>query len=350
MLEHYKLLGISPAATSAEIRRAFRILARRYHPDVNPGKGSSDKFRQISEAYHVLSDPEARKQYDQERSVHETFSSAFDRAHQAYRKQQSAAKTTPEPRANQQAKTKDESQPSPGKLSKHDQATAKIKEPQLPWIVSFVTGKINSGLSRAKNLFPPSSKFSPSKPSLTSLSVVEVSISVFEAITGIRKTIEISESPGDARKVSISIPAGVWQGSVLRLRSRGDKGDEIIAIIRVAHHPWLSISHRGLTVELPITISESMLGAKVQAPTLDEPIILSVEPGTQSGTEVRLKGKGILLPDSSRGDLYIRFLVKCPANHPSEETTAACKVLERGYAELVREGFPRSIVEGSKAP
>jgi curved DNA-binding protein CbpA len=107
MLEHYKLLGISPAATSAEIRRAFRILARRYHPDVNPGKGSSDKFRQISEAYHVLSDPEARKQYDQERSVHETFSSAFDRAHQAYRKQQSAAKTTPEPRANQQAKTKD---------------------------------------------------------------------------------------------------------------------------------------------------------------------------------------------------------------------------------------------------
>jgi curved DNA-binding protein CbpA len=80
MQDHYKTLGLSSAATREEIRRAYRVLARRYHPDVNPGNSTAERFREISRAYETLSDPERRKQYDSERETEESFSSAFDRS------------------------------------------------------------------------------------------------------------------------------------------------------------------------------------------------------------------------------------------------------------------------------
>jgi curved DNA-binding protein len=175
---------------------------------------------------------------------------------------------------------------------------------------------------------------------------MEVSISIFEAIAGVRKTIEVVERSGEMKKLSISVPAGVCQGSLVRLRSKENESEEIIVVIRVAHHPWLSISHRGLTIEVPITVSEAIAGAKVQIPSLQEPLLITVEPGTQSGKEVRLKGQGVVLPDGSRGDIFARFLIKVPPLSESSESASKLVELESLYHGSVREHLPKSIVDG----
>ncbi|MEY4668229.1 MAG: hypothetical protein RL518_928 [Pseudomonadota bacterium] len=354
MQDHYKTLGLSSAATREEIRRAYRVLARRYHPDVNPGHSTAEKFRQISAAYEVLSDPEKRNQYDSERDLEETFSSAFDRAHQAYRKQQAAAHKRP--RDTQQEPPKQTTPPPPRQEPKPPPKAQPKPEPRIvrttaatkPTRLSSLRKTLETSLSRAKNILskPPPEK--PVRPTISSIALLEVSISVFEAIAGARKTIEIAEKNGELKKLSIAIPSGVRQGSIVRLRSKENESEEIIVVIRVAHHPWLSISHRGLTIDVPITISEAIAGAKVQIPSLQDPLLVTVEPGTQSGKEVRLKGQGIPLADGTRGDLFARFLIKVPTLAESPDNGSKLVELESLYQGSVREHLPKSIMDGEK--
>lgn len=174
---------------------------------------------------------------------------------------------------------------------------------------------------------------------------MEVSISVFEAIAGVRKTIEVAEKNGEMKKISVAIPSGVRQGSIVRLRSKENETEEIIIVIRVAHHPWLSMTHRGLTLEIPITVSEAISGAKVQVPSLGDPLLVTVEPCMQSGREVRLKGQGIPFADGTRGDLYIRFMIKVPTGAETSDTPAQLSALEALYQTPVREHLPKSIMD-----
>lgn len=350
MRDHYKTLGISSAATREEIRRAYRVLARRYHPDVNPGKATEEKFRQISAAYEVLSDPERRKQYDDEREVQESFSSAFDKAHQAYRKQQAAVKSAskPKPPPQQTTRPRPQAPPQPAPHPQPEPKVAKVSPKPKPTRFSTLRKSLESSISRAKNILTKSPPQRPSRPTISSLALMEVSISVFEAIAGARKTVEVTEKNGEVKKVSVVIPAGVRQGSVVRMRGK-DSSEELIIVIRVAHHPWLSISHRGLTIEVPITISEALSGAKIQIPSLGDPLLVTVQPGVQSGTEVRLKGQGIPLSDGTRGDLFMRFLIKLPTVGDSSESSKAVAELEALYTLPVREHLPRSIMEAQES-
>jgi DnaJ-class molecular chaperone len=355
MQDHYSTLGLSSAATREEIRRAYRVLARRYHPDVNPGGTTAEKFRQISKAYEVLADPEKRKQYDSEREAEETFSSAFDRAHQAYRKQQAAApkgsRVPPRQPAQSGQSSRQQAAPPPPREEPKPQPKPEPKIVRTtikpaPSRVSGLRKTLEASILRAKNILAKPAPPKPSRPTISSIALMEVSISVFEAIAGVRKTIEVAEKDGEMKKLSISVPAGVRQGSIVRLRSKENDSEEIIIVIRVAHHPWLSISHRGLTIEVPITVSEAIAGAKVQIPSLQEPLLVSVEPGTQSGKEVRLKGQGIPLPDGTRGDLFARFLIKVPPIAESSESAAKLVELESLYHGSVRDHLPKSIMEG----
>jgi curved DNA-binding protein len=350
MHDHYKTLGLSSAATREEIRRAYRILARRYHPDVNPGKATDEKFRQISEAYEVLSDPERRKQYDDERNVQESFSSAFDKAHQAYRKQQAAAKphARPKPPPQPKPQPKPQQRPQPSPQPPPEPKVAKVSLKPKPSRLSALKKSLESSISRAKNILakPPPPK--APRPTLSSLALMEVSISVFEAIAGVRKTVEVVEKDGELKKVSVAIPAGVRQGSIVRMRSK-DSSEEIIIVIRVAHHPWLSITHRGLTLDVPITVSEALSGAKIQVPSLGDPLLVTVEPGAQSGTEVRLKGQGIAFADGTRGDLFLRFLIKVPSVTGTPESPKTLEELDALYGTSIRAHLPRSIMDAQES-
>jgi curved DNA-binding protein len=359
MRDHYKTLGLSSAATNAEIRRAYRILARRYHPDVNPGRSTTEQFRWISEAYEVLSDPLQRKAYDQERDLLDTFSTAFDRAHQAYRRQQQAAHSTvkrpaPRPQQSGQSTTQSTQRSEAEEKGPTKRTVVRISSRLKADASENITARVKKLATQARStaetlktwIDPFAAKKTPPKKSaISSFSVVEVSISIFEAISGVRKSIEIPEADGGTHKLSVLIPAGVRQGSIVKAQSHAESREQVIVVIRVADHPWLSISHRGLTMNLPITISEAITGAKIQVPSLGEPLLVTIEPGMQSGKEVRLKGQGVFLADGARGDLYIRFLIKTPPLTDPVSLAQACAPINALYSGDVRSELPKKIGE-----
>jgi DnaJ-class molecular chaperone len=167
---------------------------------------------------------------------------------------------------------------------------------------------------------------------------------VIDAIRGLKKTVELNDGTS-LKKISVTIPAGVRSGSVIRFRRRENTSEEIVIIIRVAAHPFLSIAPKGLIIEVPITVKEAVLGARIKVPTLDEPSTVFIEPGTQSGTEVRLRGQGIQYRDGAKGDLFVRVMVRVPATHGAVGLAEKCGELEMYYEKSVREALPHSILE-----
>jgi DnaJ-class molecular chaperone len=334
---YYATLGVSSAATPDEIRRAYRVLARRYHPDVNPGRASEEKFKRIAEAYAVLSDAAKRRQYDGERA--DSFANAFERAHQAYRRNQESASQAGYTKTDQppprQERREAKPPPRPPKLGPDVDRLAALSRR------AFET--LRRGIFRGWG-DDDSQSAEDRGTRISKVSLIEVSLSVTDAIKGVRKTVEISDEK-ERRKISVSIPPGVRSGSVIRFRRKEDASEEIVLIVRVAAHPALSISHRGLTFEVPVSVGEALNGAKIQIPTLDEPVILTVEPGTQSGTEVRMKGQGIKYRDGTRGDLFVRFMIRVPEAPEAVGLKEKSAEIDRYYAKPVRSALPKSLLE-----
>lgn len=299
MNNYYQILGLNQSATNSEIRRAYRVLARRYHPDVNPGKDSENRFKIIAEAYSVLSDDSKRTQYDSE----------FDRttAFKNFAQNQRRGQST-----NRAQERYVESQRSGFQGQRPSTAAARPAVSTPPRPRTF-TERLS------KNLTELAAKLRRSREhvSIRELALIEISLSVGDAIHGVKKTVEITEG-ARSRKVSVRIPPGVRTGSIVRMRAAHNQREELIMIVRVAPHPFLQITARGLVVEVPITISEALFGASISVPTVIDPVIVKVRPGTQSGSELRIKGKGILEKDSVRGDLFLRFLIRVPGESSSK--------------------------------
>lgn len=374
MRNHYKTLGITNAATPAEIRRAYRVLARRYHPDVNPGRSSEEVFKTIAEAYSVLSDPDKRQQHDLElERSSESFSKTFDRAHEVFKRNQQAQaykkateqKPKPSPEKNtsrEQTSTRGPEEPKkpaspPPKSPRIRQkpiakirAIAKQTTARLRDSSSLITRASTNALRRFRKV----EQRAKNEASVSNIALLETSVSIHDAIQGARKTIEIPGANGEPRKISVVIPPGVRSGSIIRFRRKEDPSEEIVVVVQVEHHSWLSISERGLTMEIPITIAEAVTGGKIQIPSLGDPLLVTVEPGTQSGREVRLKQQGITHRDGTRGNLFIRFIVKVPegdtlkepsANSDTSPLTTGAKALDGFYTSSVRSHLPRSLIE-----
>jgi curved DNA-binding protein len=169
-----------------------------------------------------------------------------------------------------------------------------------------------------------------------SVSVMEVLVTVPEAITGINKTVEI-----DGRRFVMVVPPGVRTGSIIRLRSKKSR-DEVIVLIRLAPHPFLSIHPRGLVVEVPISIGEAYSGAKIRVPTLDGEISLKVPKSTQSGREVCLKGKGIMNKEGERGDIFYRMMIHLPEVAEFQQIAGS---LEQYYQNSIRQRLQGRLIK-----
>jgi len=347
MVNHYKTLGLTNAATHTEVRRAYRILARRYHPDVNPGARSEDRFKEISKAYSILSDPEKRAQHDLELNrASESFSQTFDRAHAALKKNQqraaySRAQTQSEP-------TKQEATPPRSQRKKFAPSKRSIRGDTLRSIrrISAITSTTLSRISDMACRLTSMRRrgYNSAGSPISQITIIETSISVANAIQGTRQTVEIPSGDGSSQKISVTIPAGVRTGSVIRFRNKHNSREEIVVVVQVERHPWLCLSERGLTMEIPLSISEAVEGGKIQVPSLGDPLLVTVEPGTQSGREVRLKNQGLTLRDGSRGDLFIRFIVKVPESADTTSLATHTRALELLYPIPVRQHLPKTIL------
>jgi curved DNA-binding protein len=321
MNSYYQILGVDKNASQEEIRRAYHALARKLHPDVNQSEEAVNIFKEVTTAYNVLSDPTQRTQYNNlqyQRSNKNKYTDNNENRnrsrstnYRSYREQSEAYN-----RSAFDSPNNDNSE----------------QEPYVSLVDVPISNLLKSGTKYFKKIF---SFFKDRKNFGESLSIIEVVVTVEESIKGAEKIVQVT---GEAtpRKVKVSIPTGVRDGSIVRLRSRNRPRDEILVIMRIAPHPFLRIEPKGLIAEIPITIGEAIEGAQIEAPTLDRPVSFTIPPGTKSGREVCIKGRGVNLEDGTRGDLFLRFIIQPPSSLHSQNVLSLAKELDKYYHQHPR--------------
>jgi DnaJ-class molecular chaperone len=270
-------LGVSRTASADDIRKAFRKLAKKHHPDVNPGnKASEEKFKRASSAFDLLGDVEKRRRFDageidaDGREVMRGFSGhPFG-------------------------------QGSGGPGGPGGFRSAEFDNVDLSEILGEMFGR--GGGARGGGGFP--SRGSDIR--------ARMEISLEDAIRGGKTRIGFS----DGRTIDVTIPKGAVDGQVLRLRGQGapgrsGPGDALIELA-LRPHPIFRREGDALVFDLPLSVPDAVLGAKVEAPTPDGPVTLSVPKGSNSGATLRLKGKGLPTGKGGRGDLLARIMITLP--------------------------------------
>ena len=300
--DYYKILGVSKNASKEDIKKAYRSLARKYHPDLNPDdKMAEEKFKELQEAHEVLSDEEKRKTYDM-------FGSAEFRP---------GGQTTWR-RAGD-----------PGGSSY--QYTYSSKDfPGFEDIFKDIFGfrgdpRARRGAGRGaggtfRDIFTYASREKPTKGKDLEY---QIEIDFNTAIKGGVRDISISRQRLNnviTEKLSVKIPPGVATGSKIRVQGkgesggRGDKGDLYLRI-KVKPHPMFKRKQDDIYLELPITYYEAALGKQVDVPTIDGTAKVSIPSGVQNGTKLRLKGKGVQnVKTKVRGNQYVEIKIVMPDN------------------------------------
>ena len=296
--DFYEILGVSRTATQDEIQRAYRKLARAHHPDVNRDPGAEDRFKDISEAYDVLSDPETRRRYDAfgpdfRRIPDGVDPDTWDRAAAAGRTRGSR------PGAGRRA----------GPQADTGFTTGFGDDIDLDDLFGGLFG------GRAGRGWGPI-------PGADQEAVIELTVE--EAYRGTRRSVTL-EGGGQTRTLEVTIPAGVTNGQRIRLAGQGGRGTEgasagdLYLIVRIAQHPRYRVEGRDLHVELPLAPWEAALGATAAVDTPDGEAKVKVPPGTSTGRRLRLRGRGLPNPRGTPGDLFAEVRILVPRKLSAKE-------------------------------
>ena len=306
--DFYDALGVSRTASADEIQRAYRKLARTYHPDVNKEPGAEDRFKEVSEAYDVLSDPETRKRYDafgpSFRQVPEGVDADTWRA-----AQQQGGRRRASTGARSGTWTTVGGDGDVFTNFGGDMGDIDIEE---------LFGDFFRGSGRARG---GARSTGPRRGADTE---AEVQISVEEAYTGGRRKVTL-EGPGGARTLDVTIPAGVVDGQRIRLRGQGGPGaaggeqGDLYLVVRITPDPRYRLEGRDVIVELPVSPWEAGLGAKVPVDVPGGEAKVTVPAGSSSGRRLRLKGKGLPNAKGSPGDLYAEVKIMVPRRLEKQE-------------------------------
>jgi curved DNA-binding protein len=311
----YDVLGISRGASNDDIRKAYRKLAKKYHPDMNPGdKKAEEKFKEITAAHEVLSNEKKRKLYDE--FGPDALRTGFDeKAADQYRQWRQHGGR-------------------PGQEVPFD--LGDFETVNVGGVGDFdfgsIFGDLFGGGRRGRRRGPPGPV-----PGHDAEAALEVDLR--DAVLGAERDLHV-----DGRTLRVKIPAGVHDGSRIRLSGQGGEGanggppGDLYLVVRLREHPGVRRDGRDLYLDLPLTVPEAAAGAEVVIPTFEGPVQLKVPGGTQSGRQLRLRGKG--LPDlrgGPRGDLYAVAKIVLPEE--SEALREAVKPLQDLYKSDPRAGI-----------
>ncbi|HEY2556095.1 MAG TPA: DnaJ C-terminal domain-containing protein [Diaminobutyricibacter sp.] len=309
--DFYKVLGVSKDVTPAELKKVYRKLARKYHPDSNPGDAAAEaKFKEISEANSVLSDPEQRKEYDQIRAMG------------------SGARFTA-PGSAGQGGFDDVFGGMFGQGGQRAYTTQQGGQFDDIFGSMFGDGRFGQTNGGFRGYGGPTRG-----RDVTATTTIEF-------ITATRgETITLQSA--DGRPIKVKIPAGVADGQKIKLRGKGqpspDGGEsgDIVLTVTVRKHPVFEREGLNLRVTVPVTFAEAALGATIEVPTLGgDPVKLRVAPGTPSGRVLRVKGRGVQTPKGT-GDLLAVVQIAVPS-HLSADAEEAL----RGFVEKLPDENPR---------
>ncbi|MEP7036690.1 MAG: DnaJ C-terminal domain-containing protein [Dermatophilaceae bacterium] len=307
--DFYAILGVPADADAAAIKKAYRKLARKLHPDQNPGSKSAEKrFKEIGEAYAVLSSPEERKQYDAIRSMSRggaRFSSGGPGAAGG------AGAGFEDVFSNLFGGGGGR-----GGNVRFSTGRGEAGQPNLDDLLGGMFGQQGGGYG------------APAGPRRGADISARTTLSFRDAVQGSTVTL----STADGSRINVRIPVGVKDGQTIRLRGKGNPGDQgasagdLLLTVKVEPHPLFGRDGNNLTVDLPVTFAEAALGATVSVPTLsDEPVKVRISPGTPNGRVLRVKGRGIATKDHT-GDLLAKVSVAVP-QRLSEKAREAVEVL-----------------------
>jgi molecular chaperone DnaJ len=304
--DFYTALGISSDASDADIKKAYRKLAKNLHPDKNPGNAVAEqRFKDVSEAYSVLSDAEQRREYDAIRTMSHggarftagggTSGGFSDDVFSGFFSRQSGR------------------QPGGGNISMDD----------------LLAGLFNNG-GAAGGFGQQTARKGADVEASTSLTFRQ-------AVEG--DTVSLRRADGST--VTTRVPAGVKDGQKIRLRGKGNPGPggngDLILTVAVEPHPLFGRDGDNLTVTIPVTFAEAALGAQISVPTFDgSAVTVKLPPGTPSGRTLRVKGRGVKRKDGTSGDLLVNVSVTVP-----QKLDGAAREAVEAYAAATAGNDPR---------
>lgn len=299
--DFYSVLGVSRDADADTIKKAYRKLARDLHPDKNPGnKNAEARFKNVNRAYEALSDPKKRKLYDEfgEDALREGFDADKARAY----KQWSSANAN-----------------GGGGFGGAYAGGRRVNLEDLFGGAGGVHVEGFGGEDPFADLFGRAGR----RRGPVRGQDIEQAITIpFES--AVRGTTLQLKAPGAAAPVTVRIPPGANEGSRVRIAGQGTPSPnggpngDLILEIHVEPHELFTRDGDDLELEVPITLSEAIKGARVKVPTFDGPVNMKVPPGTSSGTKLRIKGKGVARKGREPGDLYAKLMIQVPKNPPPE--------------------------------
>ncbi len=283
--DYYSVLGVARSASEDEIKKAYRKLAKKYHPDSNKGEKSAlEKFKEVQEAYDILSDKQKRDQYDR-----------FGRV-------------GPQPAGHGV-------HPGGGQYSwSSSNPNVEVDFADFGDLFENDGGR-GGGASIFEQIFNRAGRRGHAahapEPQTSADIEQEITLTFEQAIRGISLEVRIVDGPAAGETVTVKIPPGVNDGQRIRVRGKGSHGrrghppGDLYIVCRVQPHRYFRRVENDIYLEVPVTIAESTLGAKIDIPTVDGPTTVKLPPGTPSGAKLRLAGRGVEDPRShERGDQY----------------------------------------------
>lgn len=301
--DYYKILGVDRDADKDAIKRSYRRLARKYHPDVSKEADAEARFKEIGEAYEVLSDPEKRSAYDQ--------LGANWRQGQDFR---------PPPGWQQQRRHAAGGGFDGGGFD----GAADFSD-----FFDSLFGGGGGPFERGGGFHGRSRRAPPRGGDHRAA----ITVSLREAYEGVSRTLNLSDGQGATRKLRVKIPAGVTDGQTIRLAGQGQPGPggsgDLLLTVSIAPHPHLHVDGRDVHLDLPITPWEAALGAQLKVPTLGGWVDMRIPAGAQSGQKLRLKGRG--LPGKPPGSQLVTLKLVTPRAETDEA---------RAFYERMREELP----------
>lgn len=293
MRDPYTVLGVSHTSTDDEIKSAYRNLAKKFHPDVNPGKKDIEqKFKEINAAYDILGDTDKRAKFD--RGEMDSGGNERQQQYQQWRSNRSR-----------------------GAEASGDFADFVAED----IFADLFGGTRARGTRFTGNWGVGEDPFAAAKQRSRGSDIQQaLHVSFVEAAMGGRKRVSLPSG----KTIEVAVPPGTENGRKLRLKGQGQGGQregsagDAIIEIHVEPHPFFTAKGQDIHLELPVTFYEASLGAAVTTPTLEGPVEIKIPKGSNSGTVLRLRGKGIPDPQGARGDQYVKLKVILP--DPSDES------------------------------
>ncbi len=334
--DYYKILGVKKNASEKDIRTAYRKLAREFHPDLNPGKKESEaRFKEVNEANDVLSDPEKRKKYD-------LLGSNWSKYEQTQRPGSGRASGIPvdfddlfgsaRARANGGRRG---GAAQPGGSSTYEEVFR--SDGAGGGSVSDFFETFFSGRGATES---PSTSRTRGGSRQGHDVVQDVDISLEEAFNGTTRVIEMTDERGKSRRLEVKVPAGVSNGSRIRIAGQGAPGvlggvaGDFYLNVRITPSPLFSVEGNDLRVKVSLKLTTALLGGEVDVPTpKGSSLALKVPPETQDGRVFRLRGQGMPKPEqlTERGDLFAEVHIQIPV-----KLTARQRELIEEFSELER--------------